>query len=105
MLENRDDAGTEGVEPAGVEDDDDADEQEGEESASPPAFWRTFFRPWRITTNVSKPRAALTTSFQKGQMTICDSAFEEELRANVYVNSSWAQIHFNLGLLTLSCTM
>lgn len=32
MLENREDPGTEGAEPAGVEDEEDAEEQEGEES-------------------------------------------------------------------------
>lgn len=64
MLENREDAGTEGAEPAGVEDEDEAEEQEGEESSPVETLWlvRGFFRPWRITTNVSKPRAAFTTS-------------------------------------------
>lgn len=64
MLENREDPGTEGPEPAGVEDEEEAEEQEGEESAPAETFWLMggFFRPWRITTKVSKPRAAFTTS-------------------------------------------
>lgn len=66
MLENREDPGTEGAEPAGVEDEEEAEEQEGDESAPAETLWLTggFFRPWRITTNVSKPRAALTTSWR-----------------------------------------
>lgn len=65
MLENREDPGTEGAGPAGVDDEEEVEEQEGEESATAEAFWLTggFFRPWRITTNVSKPRAAFTTSW------------------------------------------
>lgn len=35
MLENREDPGREGAEPAGVEDEEEAEEQEGEESAAP----------------------------------------------------------------------
>lgn len=64
MLEKRDDPRTEGAPPAGVDDDDEAEEQEGDESGPVETLWVTggFLRPWRITTNVSKPRAALTTS-------------------------------------------
>lgn len=64
MLENRDDPRTEAAPPAGVDDEDEAEEQEGDESGPVEALWVTggFFRPWRITTNVSKPRAAFTTS-------------------------------------------
>lgn len=64
MFENRDDPGTAGAAPAGVEDDEEAEEQEGEESGSVETLWVLggFFRPWRITTNVSNPRAAFTTS-------------------------------------------
>lgn len=65
MLENREDPGTGDAEPAGV-DEEEAEEQEVEESAPAEALWLTggFFRPWRITTNVSKPRAALTASWR-----------------------------------------
>lgn len=64
MLENREDPGTEGAAPAGVEDEEEVEEQEGEESGSVETLWLSggFFRPWRITTNVSKPSAAFTTS-------------------------------------------
>ena len=63
MLENREDPGTEGAEPAGVEDEEEAEEQEGEESGPAQTLTGGFFRPCRITTNVSKPRAAFTTSW------------------------------------------
>lgn len=64
MLENREDPGTEGAVLAGVEEEEEAEEQEGEESGPAETLWLTgvFFRPWRITTNVSNPRAAFTTS-------------------------------------------
>lgn len=64
MLENREDPGRECAAPAGVEDREEAEEQEAEESGPAEALWQTglFFRPWRITTNVSKPRAAFITS-------------------------------------------
>lgn len=61
MLENREDPGTE---PAGVEDEEEAEEQEGEESTPIETLTGGFFRPWRMTTNVSKPRAAFTTSWK-----------------------------------------
>lgn len=66
MLENREDPGTEGAEPAGVEDEEEVEEQEVEESAPAETLWLMggFFKPWRITTNVSKPRAAFTTSWR-----------------------------------------
>lgn len=66
MLENSEDPGTVGAGLAGVDNEEEVDEQEGEESAPADAFWLTggVFRPWRITTNVSKPRAALTTSWR-----------------------------------------
>lgn len=64
MLENSEDPWTERAGPAGVEEEEEADEQEEEESGPAATLWPTggFFRPWRITTNVSKPRAALMTS-------------------------------------------
>lgn len=69
MLENREDAGTEGAEPAGVVDEEEAEEQEVEESAPAETLWLAggFLRPWRITTNVSKPKAELTTSWRERQ--------------------------------------
>lgn len=65
MLENREDPWTRGAEPAGVDDEEDAEEQEGEESVSMETVWwfEGFLRPCRITTNVSKPKAAFTTSW------------------------------------------
>lgn len=65
MLENREDPGTPGAAPAGVEDDEEAEEQEVEESVAVETLWLMggFFRPCRITTNVSKPKAAFTTSW------------------------------------------
>lgn len=62
MLENREDPGTE---PDGVKEEEEAEEEEGEESPPVETFWLTggFFSPCRITTNVSNPRAALTTSW------------------------------------------
>lgn len=67
MLENREDPGTRGADPAGVEDEEEAEEHEGEESVSVETVWGSegFLRPWRITTNVSKPKAAFTTSWEK----------------------------------------
>lgn len=67
MLENREDPGTLGAALAGVEDDEEAEEQEVEESVATETLWLTggFFRPCRITTNVSKPKAAFTTSWEE----------------------------------------
>lgn len=64
MLENKDDPEKEAAPPAGVDDADEAEEQEGDESGAVGTLWVEggFFRPWRITTNVSKPSAAFTTS-------------------------------------------
>lgn len=64
MLEKRDDPEKEAAPPAGVDDEEEAEEQEGDESGPAETLWVAggFFRPWRITTNVSKPRAAFTTS-------------------------------------------
>lgn len=58
MLEKSEDPWAQSAGPAGVEEEEESDEQEEDESR--PAGG--FFRPCRITTNVSKPRAALMTS-------------------------------------------
>lgn len=93
MLENREDPGTEGAEPAGVEDEEDAEEQEGEESGPAETLWLTrgFFRPCRITTNVSKPRAAFTTSWRAKDDTFMKSCFYKAQHISVksinYINS------------------
>lgn len=64
MLENSEDPWAERAEPAGVEEEEEAEEQEEDESGPAATLWPAgdFFRPCRITTNVSKPRAALMTS-------------------------------------------
>lgn len=64
MLEKSEDPWAESAGPAGVEEEEESDEQEEEESGAAATLWLTggFFRPCRITTNVSKPRAALMTS-------------------------------------------
>lgn len=65
MLENREDPGAGGEEPAGVEEEEESEEQEMEESPWEEMVWVTqgFFSPWRITTNVSNPKAAFITSW------------------------------------------
>lgn len=64
MLEKSDDPWAESDVPAGVEEEEESDEQEEEESGAAATLRPTggFFKPCRITTNVSKPRAALMTS-------------------------------------------
>lgn len=66
MLANSEDPWTEGAGPAGVDEEEEAEEQEEEESGAAATLWPLggFFRPCRITTNVSKPRAAFMTSWQ-----------------------------------------
>lgn len=62
MLEKREVPWIEGAQPAGVDEEEEADEQEVEESADAFSLTAGFFRPWRITTNVSKPSAEFITN-------------------------------------------
>lgn len=63
MLEKREAPGREGT--PGAEAADEAEVLEADEGLDSADSPRGRFRPWRITTKVSKPRAAFTTSWRQ----------------------------------------